>query len=748
MIKRLEIRQASAVWHIDGAEISMFHRKKIPVNLTVSGIEAYRNCLKNNTYEKDNTPLCEAFAFFGGISFVAIGYKAYREDFLRMYRYFTKRFVKEWYEGDKSLHSKEVGIGYVFETMLYHEKIPIKYRFLYILDEIDNSHHFVDIVNEEFHAFWTGKIQKAMNEKVSLKMIVFRIGMVRTIRYCISIREETAEYLKQMAGFYTARREIITEHKFQQDLFGEKINYPVYGKAFKDLFKSTVKREAVIQQQKFVVENRLQLDVRHDIWMLYKKHGPSLYYKKLDFSLINSPSLRLEVKYYFKYRFMGVYQIQDGILYQIAEAIHLMTERNPAIRYFADIDDVDVRALYIALENQRESDGNNKSPLRTMRTISLCKQACAYLMSAARDEQIRSPHPRQNPFEKFVFTNSKEYLKNTPVIPETVMDQLEAHIKELQESYQLLFKIFSNTGMRAKEVLFLEEDCLEKARYDGYVTLKYKPYKVLKARRKSGVGDYHRILIPSFLADDIRKQVAETEALRREYGLPYLFIRKRKNFKANMLNMWYFSLLVNKLIEKHQICDEDGTLWNFTSRQYRKTLAVTLIENGATIEELAYWLGHLNRETAARFYAEVRKMKLAEMNTKFFRDRFDLLLSQEQLTEYSEEERRLLYIDFCLEQRKVEFGYCLKKAADGGCENRSSLFNCINCKHLCTGRKYLPYWHELLEQQEEIVRQLMKIYAENGITDYEEFREYRQERFLLECYRNMIVSIEESEAGL
>ncbi|HCA30689.1 MAG TPA: site-specific integrase, partial [Ruminococcaceae bacterium] len=127
---------------------------------------------------------------------------------------------------------------------------------------------------------------------------------------------------------------------------------------------------------------------------------------------------------------------------------------------------------------------------------------------------------------------------------------------------------------------------------------------------------------------------------------------------------------------------------------------------------------------------------------------FDLLLSQEQLTEYPEEERRLLYIDFCLEQRKVEFGYCLKKAADGGCENRSSLFNCINCKHLCTGRKYLPYWHELLEQQEEIVRQLMKIYAENGITDYEEFREYRQERFLLECYRNMIVSIEESEAGL
>ena len=710
MIKRLEIKLASAVWHIDGAQISMSHRKKITIDVTVAGIEAYRSCLKSNTYEQDNAPLCEAFRFFGGISFVSIGYKAYREDFLRMYRYFTKRFVKEWYESGKSLHSKEVGIGYVFETMLRSEKLPIKYRFMYILDEIDDSHLFINIVNEEFDVFWTEKIQKAMSGKDSLKIISSRIGMVRTIRYCMAMRERTAEYLKKMANFYTVRREIITEHKFQQDLFEEKIEYPVYGEAFKEMFKNTVKNEAAIQQGKFVAENQLQLDVRNDIWMLYKKHGPSLYYKKLDFSLVKSPSLRLEVKQYLKYRFLGVYRIHDGLLYQLAEAINRMTERNPAIRYFADIDDVDVSALYIALENQEVTYwGKQKSPISTMKSLSFCKQVCAYLMSNSRDDQIKSPRPHQNPFEKLVFVNSTEYLKNTPIIPETVMNQLEAHIDELQETYQLLFKIFSNTGMRAKEVLFLEEDCLEKARYDGYETLKYKPYKVLKARRKTGIGDYHRILIPSFLADDIRKRIAETAALREEYRLPYLFIRKRKNFKASMLNIWYFSQLINKMIAKYTICDEDGALWNFTSRQYRKALAVTLIENGATIEELAYWLGHLNRGTAAKFYAEVRKMKLAEMNTNFFRDRFDLLLSQEQLTDYSEEERRLLYIDFRLEQRKVEFGYCLKKVADGGCDNRNSLFNCINCKHLCTGRKYSPYWCELLEQQETVVNQLLQI---------------------------------------
>ena len=57
-------------------------------------------------------------------------------------------------------------------------------------------------------------------------------------------------------------------------------------------------------------------------------------------------------------------------------------------------------------------------------------------------------------------------------------------------------------------------------------------------------------------------------------------------------------------------------------------------------------------------------MRLAELNTEFFRKKFDLLLSEEQLSKYSEEERRLLYIDFRLEQRKVELGYCLQKLAD------------------------------------------------------------------------------------
>ncbi len=46
-------------------------------------------------------------------------------------------------------------------------------------------------------------------------------------------------------------------------------------------------------------------------------------------------------------------------------------------------------------------------------------------------------------------------------------------------------------------------------------------------------------------------------------------------------------------------------------------------------------------------------MKLAELNTRFFMEKFDLIVSSEGLEKYTEEERRLLYADFRLGHRRA-----------------------------------------------------------------------------------------------
>lgn len=152
--------------------------------------------------------------------------------------------------------------------------------------------------------------------------------------------------------------------------------------------------------------------------------------------------------------------------------------------------------------------------------------------------------------------------------------------------------------------------------------------------------------------------------------------------------------------------------------------------------------------TAATYYAEVREMKLAELNTRFFKEKFELLISGKQLKKYTEEERRLLYIDFRLEQRRVELGYCLTKAADGRCPNRNSLYNCVNCNNLCTGKKYLPYWNELLLQQKEVVERLVHAYHANDTEGYADFAEYKQEFHLLKGYESIVAAIKEGGASL
>ena len=421
------------------------------------------------------------------------------------------------------------------------------------------------------------------------------------------------------------------------------------------------------------------------------------------------------------------------------DAVNRLCALNPHIQYFADIDDTNMKNLHLAMEQELTQS-------QIMTRISAFKTLFSYLCS---DENSSSaPKPYANPFGRLRFVNAYEYHENTPYIPEMVLSALSERLDELTESDRLVFDIFSETGMRAKEVALLEAGCLEKARYgDGdRVMLTFIPYKTLKARRRNGLSDYHNVYISEGLAAKIKNQIKKSQPLREVHGLPYIFLHQHKGYKAKVLDVQYFIQKINRIIKKYNICDESGQLWHFTSRQCRKTLAVNMIENGATAVELTFALSHLNQGTAARYYIEVRKRRLAELNTEFFRKTFDLTLSQDQLAGFSEEERRMLYVDFRLGNRRVELGFCTRKLCDGACKSRSRTVHCVNCPQLCTGKQHLPYWDKLLKAQSECVHALVIGYRDAEIEDYEKFIEYQQERRLLSAYENIVSEIEKSEA--
>lgn len=583
----------------------------------------------------------------------------------------------------------------------------------------------------------------SMKGFTSLAEITKEAGIKSVIEYMLEDTSALEQYLSAMAAAITLQRKQISHNALILSIFhSEMASLNMYGEEFKSILLDIVERERKIQHRTFIAENSTQINIHSDIWKLYEQHGSILRLKTIDFTKIRSKPLRYEMKYYLQYIFLSRGKISTSLFCCQYMALNTLIETNPSIKYFADITEADARTLVLALEHKAKDDGTPLSQYYIAKAVNSVKRIIEYLMGPLRSGDIKTPRPCLNPFAIITFHNLRQYNTPTTIIPEKVVEQLGRYSNELPPLHRLLYNIFANTGLRLKEVFFLEEDCIEPSRYPGIFQLKFKPHKVLTARRRHSAGDYHRIMIPQNLADELSAHISATRSIRNSVGSSYIFLSERLGYATTVMDSQPFIRSIRHIIKKHNICGDDGELWHFTSRQFRKSIAVRLIENGATTAELAYWLGHLCSDTAAKYYAEVRKMKLAELNTKFFLTKFDLIISNEQLEKYTEEERKLLYADFRLEQRRVELGFCMAKAA-GSCQHRSNLYNCVNCRNLCTGKRYLSYWTGLLEQQRIIFERLISAYQADGILHYQEYAEYKQELRLLKGYESIVKAIQE-----
>ena len=744
MIQMLEIRTGSAIWEIDGTILRFRRLKNAGDEAVEKRITQYKALLLEERYRENKEELIGITEILGEVILLKIGSEAFHDEFFQMFRFYCSRFMEAWKNSEKCMISNKVSMFPALHYMFYGTVEGAEACNLAALRGLSCGNEiFQKIFREEFAGFWIKEIGSIVARNESLKAVADKIG-IRMVMECVMELQDgqLLRYLMKKARTFTDNRTIITAQSYYRMILGKEIgmNRNKFFEPFVDQTDQILEKEYALQCRKFPRENEKELSDSKETWRIFFMHGPALCFQTIDFTRIACLSLRAEVKSYMGCRLRKDQAKGEKGIYSISEALNCLSESNPSIRFFTDISEIDAKALYMKME---KTCGNTegKAVSEIMRTFSMLSLIFEYLMGAERENNLKTPVPRINPFGKFRFHNAREYKVRTEVIPESVVEQLEMHLEELDESHRLIYHIFSQTGMRMKEVLFLEENCLEETQYEGLMQIKYVPYKTLKARRKKGVPDYHRVFISQKLAEDIRNEIKKRQDWRQELGVPYIFVNKRPGFRAGMLNMGNYILLMNKLIEENHICGEDGELWRFTSKQQRKTLAVTLLENGGTVEELAYWLGHLSRNTAANYYAEVRKMKLAELNTKFFQEKFNLLLSGEQLAEYSEEERRLLYMDFRLDQRRVEFGFCMKKMAEGGCGQRNSLYNCVNCRNLCTGEKYLSYWLELLESQRITVQVMEEKYQMAGIAEYQSFKEYERAVFLWDCYKNMVERI-------
>lgn len=460
--------------------------------------------------------------------------------------------------------------------------------------------------------------REAMLTGHSLSKISRCAGVVATIEYMLKDIRLLETYLQRMASAITQKREQISHSALLLSMFHyEMSSLSLYDPAFKEMLLKAVEQERIIQRKLFVAGNSTEVTPYRDVWKLYEPYGNVLRLKRLDFTAIKRPSLRSEVKYYFCYLFEQRGKVYVPLFDACKLAINTLADIAPEVIYFADITEGHIRTLVLALEAMRKNDGEPLSQYYIAKSVNVLKRIMCYLMSAERDTQIRAPRPRTNPFDIVTFHNLRQFNTPTEIIPEEVVEQLDLHREELPTQHRLLYDLFVNTGLRLKEVYFLEEDCVETSHYPDVCQLKYIPHKTLSARRRHGAGDYHRVMIPKDVADRLSQYIIKDADERKAVGTSYIFWSRKLGCEKTVIDSQPFVKCIRGIIRKYDICDENGELWHFTIKQFRKTMAVRLIENGATTVELVYWLGHLCSDTAAKYYAEVRKKKLAELNTTF-----------------------------------------------------------------------------------------------------------------------------------
>lgn len=589
---------------------------------------------------------------------------------------------------------------------------------------------------------------------------VKRHGITRVLRIGFMLwPNEFRNYLARQARLMTDRRIIVRQESFYREVFGINVaDFRSGGsedsictfKRFRASLYEVIGEEERCQRKALPDGNAAEMRLDSDKWvMCWVKGGTSVQSATYDFSGIVNPHFKVALKCYLKENRWrnkkSSFRGQNGVTMLPRVFNYLSEELGVAVP--GDVTVTHVRRLVQFLCTETVSFKGAKMKMAAVRGhFKYLNQIFDWLMRSDVNHPDGQPKVQRNPFRSVSFKNEDDHTDKAQYIPEEIVMQLMNHRYELPPEVNRCLTIMLDLGLRLSDCVMLEQGCLT---YDDDIemhVLRFIDQKNKKRRIRAGLSPYHLVGVKDLdVVKAIQEQERASEDLRKLTDSRLIFLRKHsvESTKVNVLSTHGLITAIRLLISKRGITDHDGNLWHFKSHQCRKTVAVTMIENGATPIEIKQFLGHLDQKTTESYYAEVRKLKQGELNHAFFEKKFKARVSKEQLEKFSEEERRILYTEFALGHRNVELGLCVKHASEGPCGNRKGETNCATCKSICTGPQYEPKWQKLVDDAEHDVETLLAVYHEAGIqeSEYCDYAEFRKANKLLLNYRVALAEI-------
>ncbi|MCR6791549.1 site-specific tyrosine recombinase XerC [Bacillus paranthracis] len=499
------------------------------------------------------------------------------------------------------------------------------------------------------------------------------------------------------------------------------------------IFKTVIK-EIVTN---FSLNKKDEYKFDDDEWTVVEgRNIESIRMAKLVFTSLND-NLKKEVKQYINALLdtsTSRKKIQ-GVLSSVKLILNELENLSYELRSLSNINFYHVQHLVIHFQNLKRADGKRKYTLSTIRAkFTHMRLIIDWFIDKNESLQMN------NPFRKYKFVNAHSFTEYpTEYIPDEIVKQLQDTLCDAPKNIQNILIIMLNTGLRISDAINLDVDCLQYNKRNEAYELSYQPAKTEQIRERRGLPEYHKIVVNDAVVDAISNQIDNSLDLRLLSGSTKIFLSNRYNI-ITQPNPSTISTHINKVIKKHNIKDADNKLFYFKNHMCRKTLIVELLTKGESVESIADYVAHLSTETTRRYYAELEKGKLAELDNAMFEKLFDETLDAEIKKQYTFNERNSLIKEIKLGVRETPegHGYCTKHISFGPCQKKS----CVGCKMLITGPQKLPMWHKLYNEQKQYLNELAAEYQKNNVSDYKEHRLYQQQQRLLTIYKDTIEQVE------
>ena len=495
----------------------------------------------------------------------------------------------------------------------------------------------------------------------------------------------------------------------------------------------------IIETKKYMHETNIEeMHSNKNSWRLYYILNGNYRSVTINFELITKSQIRRELKLFSKHAFTSnknsyygnsIYSCVINAMKYMIDEFNIMSS--------SEIQDWHILSY---LHNLEVND--KKKPSTVASHLSYLRIYFDFLMNS--DYKYK---PKNDPTLNIKLSSINEHVKPTDVIPEDIIVFLDNHIDEMRkDDVKLIYKLLMETGWRFSDIRNIKTcDVTFNPGNDDFAVISVSSPKTKKARIAHRLGDVIEDVISLDLYFEIQDYIATTKDIREVYKIDTLFYTI-VNGVPGFYSASNFNLALKKLCDKHSVKSIDENYWNISSRQTRKTVAVSLVSSGASLSAVQKKLGHVTTETTEKIYAEVHRKTIQELNNEFYKEKFDIYMDESKLKLFTEEERRILYVDFSLNRRNVELGVCSKHPSEGRCASLGYT-SCAQCPKLCTGKKFLNEWEKLANDSLTLINQFVKTYENKGIPEdeYRRYIEYSQEVNLYSHYQSVINEIMKGE---